>query len=123
MPIADSQLPIEKQPFAPNEKRMLTLRAEVIDPKYIIDGKPPSIEAEHKRTERHPTHESRYYEIQGLGIRDLGIGKNKNSQVPIFMQLNHGNPADDEARLTAIAEDFLSLQPIADSLQPNGGEK
>lgn len=95
---------------------MLTLRAEVIDPKYLIDGEAPPVEAEHKRTERHPTHESRYYEIQGPGTRDLGPGTAR-------IQLNHGNPADDEYRLTVITEDFFSLVPGPWSLVPEGREE
>ncbi len=99
----------KKQPFAVNEKRALTLRAEVIDPKHVIDGKPPATEAEHKRTEKHPTHQARFFQLKI---------KNQKSKI----QLNHGDPADDEARLAAIAEDFLSLHPTTYDLHSEGGE-
>ncbi len=105
---------IHNPPFSKGEKRTLTLRAERIDPKYLTDGEPPSVEAEHKRTERHPTHESRFYEIQGLGTWDLGPGENNLHPTPyalrpVFVQLNHGHPADDESRLASITEDLLSV--------------
>ncbi len=117
--------PISKLPFMPTEKRTLTIRAERIDPKYLTDGEPPSVEAEYGRTERHPTHEARFYEIQGLGTGNQGPGENNlhptpHAPRPVFVQLNHGDPAADEARLAVIAEDFLSPQPTAHSLQPEG---
>ncbi len=111
MPIAERPEG-EKQPFAEREKRTLTLRAERIDPKYLtpLDGLPPHVEAEYKRAEKHPTHEARFFQLE---IR--------NPQSAIRIQLNHGDPADDEARLAAIAEDLLTESPGDDKAPSTAG--
>ena len=93
-------------PFAVNERRLLTIRAERIAPKYLVSDPnvspsltvPPSVEAICLGKERYPTHESRLFQLE-IEIAKLGI---------IQVQLNHGNPADDAARLAAIAEDLLT---------------
>ena len=101
MPNAECQMPTEKMPFDVKEKRVLTIRAERIDPKHLTDGRPPEIEAEHKRTECRPTHKARHYA--------LVVGRLNNPAIRV--QLNHGNPADDETRLVEIAESILSVDP------------
>ncbi len=154
---------ITAKAFDKGEKRTLALDAVRIDPKHLTDGKPPEAEAEYQGVENWPTHEARHYEIQGLGTRDQGPGKSNEplvpgagslvpgaySLVPVRVQLNAGDPADDEQRLAAIAEDLLqapgtgnqaiekeapgtrdqaigneeeSLVPGAKCLVPNGGE-
>lgn len=102
----------EKSPlaFVERERRSLTIRAERIAPKYLVGEKSPIIEAEHKRTDRHPTHEARYYELTGIP-EDGKTGIPVSGNPAIRVQLNHGSPADDESRLAAIAEDFLSPAP------------
>ena len=91
-------------PFAVNERRLLTIRAERIAPKYLIAGKPtkqagrlPKVDAQQVRIERYPTHNARYYRV---AIETVSWAVN--------IQLNSGNPADDEAMLAEITEELLS---------------
>ena len=84
-------------PFAVNERRLLTIRAERVAPKYLIDGKLPKVDAQQVQIERYPTHIARYYRIT--------IGK---QSMKINVQVNDGNPADDEAMLAEITEELLS---------------
>ena len=98
---------ITAKAFSEGEKRTLTIRAERIDPKHLVGGKAPKITAAHKVTEKHPTHEARFFDIEI---------KNQKSKIEnVHVQLNHGSPADDEARLTAIAEDLLTAENAKDS--------
>ena len=98
-------------PFEVNERRLLTIRAERIAPKYLIAGKPtmqagkptmqagrlPKVDAQQVRIERYPTHNARYYRV---AIETVSWAVN--------IQLNSGNPADDEALLAEITEELLS---------------
>ena len=84
-------------PFAVNERRLLTIRAERIAPKYLIAGKLPKVDAQQVRIERYPTHNARYYRV---AIETVSWAVN--------IQLNSGNPADDEALLAEITEELLS---------------
>ena len=132
----------KKRPFDGNERRMLTLRAERIAPKYLVSDPdvspeptiPPIVEAEHKRTERHLTHEARHYELKVIGHRSEVVGNKTEDRSPMtydllpttFIQLNHGDPVDDEMRLAAIAEDLLSVVENPQSAIRNpqsGGEE
>ena len=102
MSIVDYQL--EKRPFAPGEKRALMIR----NPGAPGNGSPEvRVEATHKRTGTF----GRHYEMVA--------GK---KQPPVFIQLNHGNPADDERRLIAIAEDLLSAENAPLEVGNSGGE-
>ena len=98
-------------PFAVHERRLLTIRAERIDPKYHVAGKPtmqagkptmqagklPKVDAQQIRIERYPTHNARYYRIT-IDMQSMKIN----------VQVNSGNPADDEAMLAEITEELLS---------------
>ena len=53
-----------------------------------------------KAAKKHPTHEARFYEIAISGSAMGGSAAR--------VQLNHGDPADDEQRLAEIAEDLLT---------------
>ena len=116
-------------PFAVNERRLLTIRAERIAPKYLIAGKPtsqtgkptsqagkptiqageptiqagrpPKVDAQQVRIERYPTHNARYYRIT-IDMQSMKIN----------VQVNSGNPADDEALLAEITEELLSDNPM-----------
>ncbi len=105
---------IQIKPFAPHEKRLLALDKSRLDAKQLVKGKPPRIEATHKRTERYPSHEARYYELQGIGNREQGAGEKLHptpyALCPVFIQLNRGDPADDEQRLAAIAANILTTE-------------
>ena len=88
-------------PFAVNERRLLTIRAERIAPKYLVAGKPPKVDAQQVRIERYPTHNARYYRIT-IDMQSMKIN----------VQVNSGNPADDEALLAEITEELLSDNPM-----------
>ena len=103
----------QKTPFTLKEKRVLTLREERIDPKYLTDGKPPKVEAEHKRTGKYPTHEARHYQLR---IADCGLRIDNDVKI----QLNHGDPADDAERLVVITEDLLAPVRNPENLIPDG---
>lgn len=97
-------------PFEVNERRLLTIRAERIAPKYLVAGnptiqagRPPKVDAQQVRIERYPTHNARYYRIE---IETVSWAVN--------IQLNSGNPADDEALLAEITEELLSDNPVED---------
>ena len=85
------------QPFAVDERRLLTIRAERIAPKYLIAGKLPKVDAQQVRIERYPTHTARYYRIEI-----------DNQSQAVNIQLNSSNPAYDEAMLAEITEELLS---------------
>ena len=65
----------------------------------ITDADGPAVEAtaELVSIARYPTHEARHFELR---IADCGFGIVK-------VQLNRGDPGNDEARLEAIATDLL----------------
>ena len=90
------------RPFEPHEKRALVLHTERIDPKYLSDGKAPTVEAEHKRTNRHAWGKARYYQLR---ITDCGLRN-------VRIQLNHGDPKDDESRLKSIMESQLAPEIV-----------
>ena len=90
-------------PFAVNERRLLTIRAERIAPKYLVGGKPPKVDAQHIRIERYPTHTARYYRI------DID-----NQSQAVNIQLNGGISADDEERLQDIVEELLAIDEVVE---------
>jgi len=97
-------------PFAVNERRLLTIRAERIAPKYLIDGKPtmqagklPKVDAQQVRIERYPTHTARYYRIEI-----------DNQSQAVNIQLNGGISADDEERLQDIVEELLAIDEVVE---------
>ncbi|MCD6377463.1 MAG: hypothetical protein J7L99_01285 [Planctomycetes bacterium] len=104
-------------PFAVNERRLLTIRAERIAPKYLIAGKPtiqagkptiqagkpPKVDAQQVRIERYPTHNARYYRI---AIETVSWAVN--------IQLNGGSSADDEERLQDIVEELLAIDEVVE---------
>ena len=86
---------IEKKLFTPGEKRTLSLNAAKLDPKHLVGGKAPMVEATFERSQRWPSHEGRFYGLTG----------------DVRVQLNHGDPADDEQRLVEHTESFLMPMP------------
>ena len=97
-------LQIERQPFATGEVRQLAIRDERIAASLLTDGKPPTVEARHDRSESHPTHNARHY--------DLEIRNPQSAILNITVQLNHGDPADDAARLSRITENLLCEETL-----------
>lgn len=99
--------------FDPHEKRALTLRAERLDPKHLVKGKSPFVEAEHSRIQTHAWGKARHYE---LTMEAPGTAGGK-TPATVSVQLNHGDPADDETRLAEIMESNLAPIEIAE-LEP-----
>ena len=85
------------RPFDPRERRTLTVRTERIDPRHLQSGRPPHIEAEHKRSRQHETHEARHYELDIAALPNM-----------VRVQLNGGSSADDETRLVEATENLLA---------------
>lgn len=101
-------IPVTIRPFEPSEKRILKLDKSKLDPKCLISGKAPSIEASHARTDSHAWGDSRHYNLEN---------KSAIKSSAIRVQLNHGNPKDDESRLKSIMEDSLAPE-IAEIEKP-----
>ncbi len=83
-----------KKPFARDERR----RFVVSSPEPVAGkNRQTAVAATLERTRRFPTHAARFFELT------------TDSRLPatIRVQLNHGEPGDDEKRLAEIAEDFL----------------
>lgn len=79
------------QPFAVDERRVLKIDAEKIDPKYLLDDKAPHIEA----VCRAQSAGSRYYTVD--------VPEPLSS-----LRIRLNEPCDDEAELTEIVEELLS---------------
>ncbi len=83
---------IDGKKFEVAETRTLTIpddRLAGIDAKHLIDGRLPVIEVSLERTEDHG-HQARFFTMTINGS-------------PAKVQLNHGDPADDEQRLEMAA--------------------
>jgi len=71
-----------------------------IDPKHLVAGKPPRIDAKLVRAESGGL-KARFYKVE--------IG---NRKLEIQVQLNHGDPAADASRLADVAAGLLTEPPL-----------
>jgi len=80
------QSPSQRREFLPGEQRPLAV--EKLEP----SGQVPQAVAEFVSADAWPTHQARHFQLR---IADCGFGG-------LSIQLNGGDPADDEQRLAAI---------------------
>ncbi len=90
--------------FAPAEERPLAIRPEVIDAAYVVDGQAPDVDARLVEIPGAPGPERRgprRYLLTGLPPAVAALGR-------LRVHLWNGDPADDQRRLTDIAEAALA---------------
>ena len=105
---------IAPEAFAPAEERPLTVRAEVIDAAYVVDGEVPDVDARLVEIDTSPAKRGpRGYLLTGLPHEVSPDGR-------LTVKLWNGDPADDERRLRDAAESALS--PLPSDLSPERSE-
>ena len=88
--------------FAPAEERPLAVRPEVIDAAYVVDDQPPDVDARLVEIDTSPERRGpRRYLLTGLPPAVAALGR-------LRVHLWNGDPADDQRRLTDIAEAALA---------------
>lgn len=87
-----------RQIIKPDGLRPLALRAERIDPKFLVAGKPPDAQVRIDPDRPWERPEFRHYRIDGLPW-------------PVRVQLNWRDPAEDAERLRDAAESVLEPLP------------
>lgn len=93
------------EPFAPAEERPLTIRPEVIDAAYVVDGEAPDVDARLVEIDTSPERRGpRGYLLTGLPRAIAPEGR-------LTVKLWNGDPARDERRLADIAEAALAPAP------------
>ena len=107
-----------KTAFLAGESRTLQL-SDCLPEGFLTKDAPSEVTAAHKTTEKHPTHEARFFSLK--------IAGQKSKLENVFVQLNGGDPADDEAHLAKVASDFLTMERLTaeedDSTAPEEGNK
>jgi hypothetical protein len=93
------------EPFTPAEERPLTIRPEAIDAAYVVDGLAPDVDARLVEIDTSPQRRGpRRYLLTGLPPAVAALGR-------LRVRLWNGDPADDQRRLTEIAEAALAPVP------------
>lgn len=106
-PIQPEPDELDDMPAAPDaEPFAVALRPERIDPKHLVDGRPPELEARLTHIDASARRQGpRRYAVSGLAET-------------VRVDLWNGDPADDADRVRAAVEDALA--PAPEAAEPKG---